>query len=363
MSSRPRRIVATIGTMGAGGAERVLSLLANGWAARGDRVTLITLDDAPSFYALHESVERLGLGMTGASRGPLRRVYAVARRASALRAAVAKARPDVCLTFIDRHNVLVLVATRGLGVPVVVSERIHPGHLDPPGWSMMRQLAYRSADAIVAQTERTAGVLRSWGGPPVHVIANPVQDPGPVEGGGGARRFLAAGRLVHQKGFDLLLEAFARLVAPGWSLHIHGDGPDRRALEVRARRLGIAERVVFHGATSALAQSMAQADVFVLSSRFEGFPNVLCEAMALGLPCVATRCPTGPEELVQDGVDGLLVPTEDARALSEAMARLAGDAALARRLGQAARGIRERLALPVVLARWDAVFDAAGART
>ncbi len=164
MSSRARRIVATIGTMGAVGAERVLSVLANGWAARGDVVTLITLDDAPSFYALHESVERLGLGLTGAARGPFRRAHAVARRARALRAAVAEARPDVCLSFIDRHNVLVIAATRGLGVPVVVSERIHPGPLDPPGWSMLRQLAYRSADAIGAQTERTVpGVSpRAW---------------------------------------------------------------------------------------------------------------------------------------------------------------------------------------------------------
>lgn len=341
-----------------GGAERVMSLLASSWSERGDEVTLVTLDAAPPFYPLHEAVRLDRLDRMGRAPG-VGRLASAAGRLGALRRAVRRSRPDVCVSFVDRLNVPVLWATRGLGVPVVVSERVHPGFVDDRVWRTIRRVSYMSANAVVAQTERTASALRTPFGPRVVAIPNPVTEVGGLRASLAGRRVVAAGRLVPQKGFDVLLQAFASSLArhPGWTLHVYGEGPLRNELEVQARRLGISDAATFEGRTNRLLDELATADVFVLSSRFEGFPNVLCEAMAVGLPCVATRCLTGPEEIIDDGEDGMLVPVDDAAALSGALDALLGSAEERARLGTAAAQVSERLGLESILARWDEVFD------
>lgn len=360
---RPQHIACVISSLGTGGAERVMTLLANGWVARGHRVTLVTLDRAEPFYALDARVRRVPLGVTGPSAHVFETAANTAKRVRAIRRALRTARPDVCVSFIDRTNVLVLAATRGLGFPVIVSERVHPGHLDPRFWGVFRAAAYVAADAVVAQTHATAAVLRRPFGTRVLTIPNPVLDPGDVGPVGGSRVVAAAGRLVHQKGFDLLLRAFHAVARErkAWRLVIWGEGSERARLERLAADLGLADRVDFPGKAHDLPRQLARADIFVLSSRFEGFPNVLCEAMAVGLPVVSFRCPTGPEDIVRDGVDGMLVRLGDVDALGRAIARLIDDPALRARLGQRARAVRERYALEAVLSKWDEAFQEVGA--
>lgn len=357
------RIVGVIATLGSGGAERVMSLLASGWAARGDAVTLVTIDDAPPFFPLHPSVRTLRLGLARDSGNLLERASNVALRARALRRAVRELAPDVCVSFIDRMNVLAVMATRGLGVPLIVSERVHPGFVDPRGWRIVRDVAYRWADVVVAQTERTAQALRRPLGPPIVTIPNPVTDPGEVTCARSSHRIVAAGRLVRQKGFDLLLRAFASVAASreGWHVVIWGEGPERVALESLARQLGIDDRVHLPGRTPEVIRELRQADIFVLSSRFEGFPNVLCEAMSVGLPVIAFDCPSGPGEIIEHERDGLIVEPEDVGALSYALARLMDDPVERDVLGARARAVRGRLGLEPVLVAWDRAFRRAGA--
>lgn len=151
-------------------------------------------------------------------------------------------------------------------------------------------------------------------------------------------RLLFVGRIVYQKGLDLLLDALGRLRKLDWQLELVGDGPRRERLEDQAARLGIAKRVQFHGwqPRQALPGIFSAANLFVYPSRHEGMPNAVLEAMASGLPVVATRIP-GNEELVEEGKTGRLVPPEDAVALQAALESLIKDAKRRQAMGAAAR--------------------------
>jgi glycosyltransferase involved in cell wall biosynthesis len=196
----------------------------------------------------------------------------------------------------------------------------------------------------------------------VHVIPNavpaPTAEPFRHAGRSEERAILAVGRLEPQKGFDVLLRAFADVARsrPEWRLRIAGEGPERGRLEALVFDLGIEDRVNLDGVVSDIDAAMRSADLFVLSSRYEGFPNALCEAMASGLPVIATDCPVGPREIVRDGIDGVLVPPEDERALAGAMDRLMDDPASRERLGAAASAIAERFTPVAILDRWESLL-------
>jgi GalNAc-alpha-(1->4)-GalNAc-alpha-(1->3)-diNAcBac-PP-undecaprenol alpha-1,4-N-acetyl-D-galactosaminyltransferase len=164
------------------------------------------------------------------------------------------------------------------------------------------------------------------------------------------------GRLSRQKGFDILIRAMAEVRSRA-RLVLIGEGPEEGMLRDLAARVGVSERVAFTGFLANPYPALAGASVFALPSRYEGFPNALVEAMSLGVPCVASRCPTGPEEIVTDGVDGILVPVEDPRALAAAVNRLLDDAALRDRLGRAARERARVYDAPEVVRRFEALLD------
>jgi GalNAc-alpha-(1->4)-GalNAc-alpha-(1->3)-diNAcBac-PP-undecaprenol alpha-1,4-N-acetyl-D-galactosaminyltransferase len=294
-----------------------------------------------------------------------------------VRRAILRHRPDAVLSFLNQVNVVTLLATRGLDVPVVVSERSDPGSIPVP-WPGLRRWTYRRARWVVAQTPEAAAYFDD---PRIRttVIGNPVA-PAPAAaiargasgasvgdstadaesngaGAGGARRFwiTAVGRLEVLKGFDLLLEAFARIAAshPYWSLRIVGDGPDRDAFISQAAALGVAERVEFAGRAANVFPLLAAADLYVLPSRTEGFPNALGEAMAMGLPVIAFDCPHGPRALIRHGVDGLLAPAEDVAGLAAAMDRLIANPAERAALAARAPEVVERYSETAIMNRWE----------
>lgn len=356
------RLALTISSLRPGGAERVLSVLANAWGARGHEVTILTFDDGsePPFYALGPGVRHRPLALAGETSGAFAAATANLRRARELRRALRAVVPDAVVSFLTRVNVLAILATRDLGIPVVVSERVHPALAPVPRvWRLAWRAIYPFADAVVAQTEAARAAL----GPALQrrctVLPNPVPlDDAPPRAPGGGRRIVAMGRLEHQKGFDLLLRAFAHVAAerPDWTLTIWGEGSERAALERLSRALGVEHAVAFPGRTRGTREALREADLFVLSSRFEGFPNVLVEAMACGLPVIAADCPSGPSEIVRDGVDGWLVAPGDASALARAILVAIADPEKRARFGAAAATTVRRFGADAVVARWETLL-------
>ncbi|WP_018653235.1 glycosyltransferase [Actinomadura flavalba] len=171
------------------------------------------------------------------------------------------------------------------------------------------------------------------------------------------------GRLDYDKGQDLLLEAWSLVApaAPAWTLRVHGadksGGREERRLHELARDLGIADSVEWPGRTTAIGPALRAGSVFALTSREEGFPLAIMEAMAHGLPCVAFDCAPGVRELITDGVDGLVTPAGDVPAFAAALRALIDDPALRRSLGAAARTSVRRFDPDAIAARWDREFD------
>ncbi len=166
--------------------------------------------------------------------------------------------------------------------------------------------------------------------------------------------------MVHQKGFDILLRAFsiAQRDRPGWRLVILGEGPERPRLIRLSDELGIRDRVELRGTVDEPATVLANADIFVLSSRFEGYPNALLEAMAHGLPVVSANCRSGPEEIIDHGVNGLLVPPGEAESMSRAMAQLMDDRSVRQVMGDRARLVIQRHDVRTIVSKWDEVIEA-----
>jgi glycosyltransferase involved in cell wall biosynthesis len=357
------RLTIVIGSLALGGAQRILTILTNEWAARGWAITILTFDPAglPPFFPLHPAIAVRPLGIAGDS-GPSvwRAILNNIRRLAVLRRALRRSSPDLVLSFLYRTNIVAVLASRGLGVPIVIAERTNPESVvSSRWWRVLRRWTYRLADAATAQTDAAADYLRAIGQSRVIVIPNPVLEPQAGVALAAQRPLIVAmGRLSEEKRFDMLIGAFAALAGrfPDWRLVIFGEGPERKRLAALIAEHGLSERIGLPGSIADAAAALRAADIFVLSSRFEGFPNALCEAMALGVACVATDCPSGPRAIVRSGTDGLLVPNEDQAALAEGMTQLMGDADLRARLGNRAKEIVQRLSLAQILDQWDALF-------
>nr|WP_282451758.1 glycosyltransferase family 4 protein [Marinobacter koreensis] len=361
--------------MSSGGAERVTVTLANYWAAKGTDVVIVTVTGEDlDFYPLHPAVRRIGLALDGVSRGSLEGIANNYRRVVALRAILVKERPSIAIALMPAANVLLVLASMGMGIPTIGSERVHPPCM-PLGrlWESARRLCYGRLRAIVAQTELSANWLAENSTAErdrITVIPNPVTLPllasrpslvlAECKRDMGYKRILlAVGRLDRQKGFDRLIDGFAQLAdqQPEWGLVILGEGEQRSALEAQCRANGVEARVCLPGSVGNVGECYDAADLYVMTSRFEGFPNTLLEALAHGLPSVAVDCETGPSEILRHEVDGLLVPQDDSAALVGALERLMMDDELRKSFGKRAVEARQRFAVERVARMWEKLFS------
>ena len=317
-----------------GGAERMTVAIANGMAERGMVVELVlAAAKGPYLSEVAMSVQLVDLGV-GAVSGA---VLPLARH-------LRRSRPDVLLTTLPHTNVVAVAAARlsGASVPTVVREAITPRRGSRPGASLMSRLShllapltYRlSAGAIAVSDGVKDAMVDVLGVPPKKIAAlyNPIvtpelfakaaEDPGhPWFAAGQPPVVLGVGSLSARKDFPTLIRAFAALDHPDARLVILGEGPERPSLEALVQELGLSGRVDLPGFAPNPFAFMSRATVYVMSSRLEGLPGTLVQALACGCPAVSTDCPSGPREVLRDGAVGPLVPVGDAPAMARAIAQ------------------------------------------
>jgi glycosyltransferase involved in cell wall biosynthesis len=352
----------------AGGAERVLSIIANYWSGKSQKVTVITLDDGskPSFYDIDSRIQQVSLDVAAASKNGFAGILNNFRRLYKLRRAIRAAQPDSIISFMTETNVLTLIATIGLVTPVVVTE-----HTDPwtgpvaDIWAKLRLRLYPRASRVVLLNERAQEFFDKSPGIKTMVMPNPIvieteNEPGDMDYEVPGEHLIAAmGRLSREKCFDLLIRAYSSFAAEysDWNLMILGEGPERDSLEALIDELGLGDRVKLPGTIRYPHVMLKRADMFVSSSELEGFPMALCEAMACGLPVIATEYHAAVRDIIEDGQNGILVPTGDSEALAAAMIHLIDDPHERKRLAENSVEIGTRYSVDAVMERWEQLLN------
>lgn len=351
-------IAMLIGDLQKGGAERVMANLAGYFAERGWRVTLVTQYRKENEYSLNKKVKRVISDITPEETSGSRLVN-FKRRFMKLRGIWKAERPDVILSFIGKNNIMAILTSRLLHIPVAVSVRGDPPEEYYNAWMrfMARHLFARAA-GVILQTRKSFAFF------PPRVQARAVLLKNPASGaffreryeGKREKTIVAVGRVDENKNHEMLLRAFAGIACrfPGYKLVIYGEGECRQPLIRLAQELGLEGRVLLPGTIDNVADAIYKAGIFVLSSNTEGVPNTLIEAMLMGLTVVSTDCPCGgPAELIKDRVNGMLVPVGDEEAMKKALGLLLGDLALAEELGRNAAKTAESYLPEKVYGDWE----------
>ncbi len=354
-----RRVVLVGSSLARGGAERAIVTMGEYWAARGLRTTILTLrTDIFDEYPVPPGVilRRLPLIV---ERNPLLR-FTNATALLKLRRHLLHLEPDLVVSFMDKLNVAVILALAGTGVPVVATEHLPPW-MNPLGrvWETLRRFCYRFPVAVVSPTQAITDAFSARGRGRFVTLPPPFAPCRAARCGLRERLVVAVGRLVRQKAFDQLIAAFSQVVPrhAGWRLEIAGEGPERSALEAQIDQAGLAGQAVLLGSLPDVYSLYNRAEVFVLSSRYEAYPNVLCEALSAGLCVVATDCPTGPREILGDSGAGLLVPPNSVSSLAEALDRVMSSPALRSQMAGAAKKRAHELEPISVMPAWDAALE------
>lgn len=348
-------------TLTRGGAERVIANLCNEALSNEYRVSIVTCMNKPVGYELKPGIEHICIEKTSdvhyknlGERFLKRRIL--------LKKVLEECKPDVLLCFLPEPNFLALSLKKYFDFPMLISVRNDPAreYKNPVYRALMRVL-YPKADGYIFQTKQAMEYFSFS----KHIMDRACVIPNPlgrefvdykrVPEENREKYIVNVGKLTGQKNQKLLIEAFSRIAGkfPDYQLHIYGEGDRREELEAFVQELSLKDRVVMPGNVSGLSEKIEAAALFVLSSDYEGMPNALMEAMAMGIPCISTNCPCGGSDyLIRNSENGILVPVDEAEELAEAMEKLLADRELADKLGSNAVGIVEKLNPDVIHEMW-----------
>lgn len=358
-------IALIISSLSPGGAERVLSQLANAWISGGHKVSIITFADpnVVPFYHLDERIHLYQLNQLIMKKSsPLCRLKNILKRILKLRQALKRVKPDVVISFVDVTNITALLAGIRLRIPTIVCERTHPQYYRLPAiYNRLRLLTYSWAHTVICQTASASEYFSNISDRKKAIIPNCVKKPGyqknEVDVLRPVQKIISVGRLCPNKGFATLIKAFSEVVhqKPDLTLTIYGEGAERQNLEALIRELDLTAKIFLPGITKDVETALYQVDLFVFPSLYEGFPNVLCEAMAVGLPVIASNC-SGNIDIVREGIDGRLFSVGDVGQLKRLMGELIEDAPQRVKLSKGAMRLPDRFSQETILQKWDAAL-------
>lgn len=343
MQNSPKKILLFIPTLQQGGAERVMSELANEWCSLGNKVFLVLFAKNIPFYALDENIEVIHLGFDNQKKYLLK-LFDFIRAFLALRRQIKNVKPDFVLSFMDRYNLIAIMASQFLNTKVFVSDRANPYEYVPKIVAISRKFIYQLADGIIAQTQLAKKYLISQTHHKnIEVIHNPVKAFDSSKSKQREKIILNVGRLVTEKGQFYLLDMMAKANLNDWKLVVLGDGFLRNDLENRIKALNIGDKVELLGTVSNVDDWLFKASIFAFPSISEGFPNALVEAMAAGLPCVSFDCNAGPNEIIDHEKNGYLVPVGDVETFTSYVLNLIDNPTIRKEISIEAKKIAKKL--------------------
>ncbi|MBR3865710.1 MAG: glycosyltransferase family 4 protein [Clostridia bacterium] len=344
------KVLFVISNISFGGAQRVTWTLAEQMKSQGIEPVVVAVGHSTNNYTLPEGIKVVQLGQ--------KRSYEVLRTIARMKKVVKGENPSVVITMGVATCLFSVPAVLGTGISHIISERNDPRNFLGKTWvkNASRRMV-KKGSGFVFQTEEARDFYPEEVSLRGCVIPNPIMAKNLPECDreNEESTVVTMGRLTAQKNHPLLIDAFAELIKeyPQYKLHIYGSGELKAATSAYITEKNMTESVILFDACDDVLQRIKRASIFVLSSDFEGMPNALMEAMAMGLACVSTDCPCGgPHYLIQDGENGLLVPVADKDALAKAMLRLAESKELREKLGNNSRELRNKLSADAICARW-----------
>lgn len=340
-------------SLGNGGAERVLTTLANYFIDKNE-ITIITFNDAKSFYKLDERIKIVSLNSNKDSKNIFDAIKNNISTIIKLIKTIKKVNSDVVISFMTTSNILSILACKILNKSIIISERINYDFLSSKIWKRIRKVVYPFCNHLVVQSNYDLEKYNFVKN--VSIVENPLFIKFFSEQIQRKNYFLAVGRLDKQKGFDMLIEAYSKLNT-SWELKIVGEGKNREALQEQIDRLDLADKVELLGRKNDVEKYYYEAGVFVLSSRMEGYPNALVEAMACGCPCISFDCKTGPSSIIENGGNGILVEAENIEKLYKAMNELSLSKENRQKLSVKALEIRENLNIKKISEKWENIIN------
>ncbi|CDN30871.1 Glycosyl transferase group 1 family protein [Mucinivorans hirudinis] len=332
-----------------GGQERIVASLANHYARAGHDVSIVCLFKSETFFPLEQSIKVYEPTIN--RDGNNRFLYAL-KIIPYIRRTVRRIKPDTMLGVGEWFNPFTVLATLGLGYPLYLTDRMSPDLRFGVVLDGAKKLFYRFSRGVIAQTSYAAQTIkRRTGVRNIIVIPNPVNAIKRTEA---EKRnvIITVGRLSPEKGQEYLIRAFAKLGREDWKLSLVGDGVSREKLKALVTELDVSDSVVFHGHKLDFVKELSEAEIFVLPSLSEGFPNALIEAMSLPLACISSDCTAGPRDIIEEGVNGMLVEPANVDALAAAMEKLMYDKTLRERLSKNACRVRDELNFETISLRY-----------
>ena len=345
------KILFVISSLTSGGAERVLTRLANYWSKKGWDVTILSiLPHDLDFYKLEDNIKIVSLGIRYKKNPIFNNLWYL----YGIRKIVKEGNYDAVISFISRINILTLVSTIGVKTPIIISERNNYHALSSAILRFVRRVTYPLCDTLVVLSqydyEKYSFVKNK------KVIFNPIDNFLDVKFEDKEKLILAVGSLTHQKGYDRLLKALSLVDLRGWKVIIIGEGPLEDEIKAMIAELNLTQYVSLIGRRKDINAFYKRASVFVLSSHWEGFPNVLAEAMASGCACVSFDCITGPSNIIKNGENGFLVEQDNILMLSARIRDLIEDKDLRKEFFDKALEIRDKLDINKIAGMWEDII-------